>query len=644
MVVDVGTRQQVLATIAARASTPLERLGRNPQRIADFSDPHLQARLERLSTQVRAENTEAMEHWLAQQGLNREMMIIMLSSPSGDEEAPLPAWTETLDEILDNCDGVSPSQDRCLCPTKPLPFEELLLPFVVYARQRLVRSAPEGMAFLAPEALASLERWLLSQLCHHAEQALYVAFYLFRATLVPNSHDWQKRTTQRTLYQAFVQRHQGEGLLPFFQCYSVLARLLVLLVEQWVESSQEFLQRLASDLPSLTHRFSADQNPGPVTEIISGCSDRHHNGRTVWLLTFRSGLKLVYKPRSLKVEDAFSGWLTWINTTGFPLPFREVRVLNRDSYGWMEYVEHVPCQSMQEVQRYYRRAGAMLCLLYVLGMTDIHVENLIANGEQPVLVDVAVYDLPHRLDGSPQKASSDSLTSEHSVLFSGMLPGKMDESRADQQMDESALGERSGQVSSSRWMHINTDAMSLSQVTINLPEKTNRVMLDGSIVRAGDYSEEIITGFRHMYRFLLEHRDELLTQDGPLSRFAGCPIRFVWRFTATYGKLLERLRHPKFLHNGADRWVELCILQKPFLQENPSSACWRLNEAEVVSLERLDVPFFSTRTDCRDLWTETGNKIPNALVRSAQEQMHAFLMRLTNEDMEQQVEIIRSSL
>jgi lantibiotic modifying enzyme len=186
--------------------------------------------------------------------------------------------------------------------------------------------------------------------------------------------------------------------------------------------------------------------------------------------------------------------------------------------------------------------------------------------------------------------------------------------------------------------------MLLSQTTIDLPAEANEVVLDGATVRSGDYSEEIITGFRCMYRFLLAHQDELLSPEALLSRFADCPIRAVWRATAIYAKMLNRLTYPKFLRDGVDRWIELCIFQRPLLQEGASPACWRLIEAEVASLERLDVPFFSTRTDCLDLWTGRGNKFADVFVRSALEQRYLFLMRLSEEDMEHQVGLMRTSL
>jgi lantibiotic modifying enzyme len=317
----------------------------------------------------------------------------------------------------------------------------------------------------------------------------------------------------------------------------------------------------------------------------------------------------------------------------------------------MEYVEHLPCQNMWEVRRYYQRAGGLICLLSLLGTANSHIENFIANGEHPVAVDVEVYRLPPLLDFSPQKTLSGNVTGgnrfiEHMVLSWGLLAGSMSSPCAREVIDLSALGDLTvqGQVSSRGWMHMNTDAMSLSEGMTERQMGMNEVVLDGVTIRSGDYSEEIISGFRCMYSFLLEHWDELLAPEGPLARFAGCSIRIVWRATATYAKLLKRLTHPKFLRDGAERWIELCTWQKLLRREEALPGSWRLIEAEVTSLERLDVPFFSTRTDCLDLWTDGGIKYVGVFARSVQEERRLFFMRLSEEDMEHRIGIIRELL
>ncbi len=76
-----------------------------------------------------------------------------------------------------------------------------------------------------------------------------------------------------------------------------------------------------------------------------------------------------------------------------------MRVLVRDGYGWVEHVAAAACESGEEIERFYRRQGELLALLYVLDAADIHSENLIAAGEHPFLVDLEA--LFHPLDRRP---------------------------------------------------------------------------------------------------------------------------------------------------------------------------------------------------------------------------------------------------
>src|SRR5690606_33615502 len=115
--------------------------------------------------------------------------------------------------------------------------------------------------------------------------------------------------------------------------------------------------------------------------IDAGRSDPHSGGRTVHLLEFASGLRLVYKPRSLGVDRAFLEFLDWLALRGAPVPPPSsptfvARVLDRGSHGWAEFVEHRECSDRAAVRRYYRNSGSLLALVHALGGTDFHYENI----------------------------------------------------------------------------------------------------------------------------------------------------------------------------------------------------------------------------------------------------------------------------
>jgi lantibiotic modifying enzyme len=339
---DLVTKQQMLATMAAQASA--SRAGLPQHRLkADLPHPHLYARQERLSTQMRAKNNKARDRWHPRHGLHDEQTAVMFSPSCWDKEEPLPAWIETLEEILSGFDAGPQPQDRSLLPEKPLPFEELLLPFVLFARQRLALLAPQESTLLSPLALICLERWLLTDLSQLAEQALHAEYCRFRAQQEQEQEQEQeqqkqtrhKENRQLKLYTAFVELYHGQRLWQFLLQYCGLARLLVLHLEQWVENSWEFLYRLAVDYSDLAPFFQPDQDIGLVKEMSPGDADRHHDGSIIWLLTFCSGLRLLYKPRCLDMD---SDWLVCINTASFLPLFREIHILSQVTYGWMAYV------------------------------------------------------------------------------------------------------------------------------------------------------------------------------------------------------------------------------------------------------------------------------------------------------------------
>ena len=184
--------------------------------------------------------------------------------------------------------------------------------------------------------------------------------------------------TPEARFEHFITRlGQPDGALTLFQEYPVLARLLTEHVDRWVAAGVEFLQHLCADWDDIRTCFNIEQ-PGQLTELVMS-GDPHCGGRTVNIATFSAGFRLVYKPRSLAVDQHFQGLLEWLNIRyaqehpAAPLDptdrlFRTLRVLHRGAYGWMEHVAMQPCPTLPAVQRFYYRQGKPCHdLLYISG-------------------------------------------------------------------------------------------------------------------------------------------------------------------------------------------------------------------------------------------------------------------------------------
>lgn len=657
-----------LRQIVERASTITERLSGIYTPVAHKADdPRIAARLDEWCQTVAKGDTNAFRRRLAWDGLDAETVHGVLGDVRLHDGVPLPVWAEMLAEAVTTAALTADIQDiaaeaaRFLDPGHLMPYQDILVPFVLAARQRLVAEAGTTYALLADDAHAAMERTLLSMLCWFAGQTLQIEFSIMRnqeqssfARLLAQAQD----ADNRALYEQFVQQMQQGTLRSFLLEYPVLARMLAIVMQCWVESTAEFLQRLAADWNEIQRVFSsAEDELGEVVAIQPSLSDPHNGRRMVMVLTFSSGLKLVYKPKDLGTEEAYNGLLAWLNTRSAPLPFKLLAVLNRGSHGWVEFVEHIPCQDQAEAQRYFQRAGMMLCLGYVLEATDWHHENLIAHGEYPVLVDMETM-LHHRirLFDKEDAASVHMLAMGQmadSVMRMGLLPQWQTGKDGDLAYSVSGLGAVGVQempYKVSRWEHINTDRMSVEFVQAKMGSRTNAPRIAETPLNLAEYSDDIVVGFQHMYQFLLDQRDALAAPDGPLHELGRQQVRFIFRSTRVYALMQREQLTLRQLRDGA-RWsIGLDLLARAGLpprgeQEADESAppYWPLLRAEQTAMEHLDTPLFTARPDS-DALVLHDRVIPQFFDEPSLNRVLRRLKALGPEDVRQQVTIIRTAL
>jgi type 2 lantibiotic biosynthesis protein LanM len=169
----------------------------------------------------------------------------------------------------------------------------------------------------------------------------------------------------------------------------------------------------------------------------------------------------------------------------------------------------------------------------------------------------------------------------------------------------------------------------------------NRPTLAGARVEVPDYTEEIARGFTSVYRLLLEHREGLLADEGPLARFARDEVRVVLRPTSTYAALLAESFHPDVLRDALDRdrlfdrlWA--AVEQRPVLA--------RVIAAERDALLRGDIPLFTTHPTTRDLSTGTGAPIADVLEETGLSLVRRRVGQLGERNLAQQLWLLRASL
>jgi type 2 lantibiotic biosynthesis protein LanM len=374
--------------------------------------------------------------------------------------------------------------------------------------------------------------------------------------------------------------------------------------------------------------------------------DAHKGGRSVLIATFASGWRVVYKPRPLAIDACFNALLQYLNEAGQSPILHSPRVIARAEYGWVQHVEMTECDSSEAIERFYLRIGALTAILRTLEATDFHLENVIASGEHPMLVDLEGLLHP-RAQIAPNAGNGQALGWEligRSVLRVGLLPTRAFMAGGYEGVELSGFGGAAGQLSPSRQLafdNVGRDEMKVVRRQVPMPGSKNRPQLHGEDVDPAAYVHHVIDGFTSTYRCLMRCAHDLLASNGLLGRFASAPVRAILRSTRFYALLLQEGSHPDALRDALERerlfdWVWAAYDAQPHLRP--------FMHAEHADLCRGDIPLFTSLPGRRDVWTAEGVCVENVWHEASIDAARRNLATLSEDDLALQVWFIASSL
>jgi type 2 lantibiotic biosynthesis protein LanM len=510
-----------------------------------------------------------------------------------------PRWAELVDQAV----ATGPVSAEGAVPAEwPDAFAWVFRPLVRIVRDRVTRAALDGKVDAFAVA-AGYERQLGRRLAGLAARTLVLELNIERVS---------GRLTGVTAEQRFADfiraQASSDRLTSLFAEYPVLARLLGQACQYSADAQIELLERFAEDRELIVARLLGGVDPGELVDIHTGSGDSHQRGRSVAILRFADGRQVVYKPRPLDTHRHFAGLVSWLNTKVMGLGLRTVDSVTRQGYGWLGFVEHRPCTQIAEVDRFYRRQGALLALLYAIDAADIHYENLIACADQPVLVDVETLFHPmleQPTATGPDPAARVLASSVHRMaLLPQMLLGEHGA------VDVSGLGGDKGvryPSDMAAWDGVGTDVMRLVRRRPEFRGAVNRPRLGASDVEPADYRAAMLGGFREGYDAIVRHRSELI---GLLTACTNDEIRIVVRPSQVYATLLDESTHPDVLRDAVQR-------ERVFDALTMDSACdlarQRLIPSELADLWAGDLPLFTSKPGSRDLWAADGECLPDLL-------------------------------
>lgn len=411
--------------------------------------------------------------------------------------------------------------------------------------------------------------------------------------------------------------------------YPVLTRFLTESANDFIDFISEFMQRLSESAQEVALMLGVEQ-PLRLENIQLDGGDSHAHGRTVIIFAC-NGRKAVYKPRNLAVHQLFNNIAQACTSAPGFLPLHTTQVIVRREYAFEEFVEHIDCASEDSVERYYRRYGQILGLIWLLGGNDMHYENIISSGEYPQIVDYETV-VTGLLDLEESQNGADTLVRREladSLLSTALLPFRMPLDTQGHTVEISAL-ESSPQTILSAVpvpVQLQTDQARYEIQEIHLEKESSCVKLHGQKIDPYRYANQILAGFDvavQAIQSLGRIRIEKMLNSQNVR------VRVLLRATSVYGRFLGFIRHPSTLTDM--RKVE-SILENlyafPFSDKH-------LCVSEYHQLLNGDIPLFTTALDsCVALDCE-GHSVGKAFAQSPKDRILQHL-----DDMSSQVDLQR---
>lgn len=549
---------------------------------------------------------------LARAGLTRGQALAALGD-LGPERVDPSAWVAWWHRLRDACRSSAPAGDgrplddltdaECLAwlrereeamPAAALavPFSALWWPAVVAATTELVRDDPLALEGVSPAAAADLQGWLMSRLGEVAAPTLLAVMSAGRTAgerLLAQLGDEPVDPPRRDYARMCLGLAAGR-LDDVMAEYPVLPSLLAATARQWHEATREMLARVRRHRPDLA-RLTGMDPAMPMTSAAVGAGDRHDDGRSVAVLSFGSA-RVAYKPRDMRLERL---WEQVVGAVNRHLPGDGLRAASvhiaydTGHYGFSEFIGHRPCRTRDERRRFYRNAGITLAVLHTLSATDCHHENLVAHGDQLVLVDAeALFETRGERAGGEDDGAAGGVSS---VLQVGMLPAWLWLEGARTALDVSALGcsvDSTLRPAALGWRSVNTDAMTRGLVTPVAAHPVSLPTPPGTTPDLSVHVDDVVQGFVAGYRAVDAARGHELA--ALLADCTGLARRLIQRPTYVYALLLARSREPEALRSAAARGLVLEHLTRAYL--GGEERAWALLAAEQDALARLDVPLF----------------------------------------------------
>ncbi len=375
--------------------------------------------------------------------------------------------------------------------------------------------------------------------------------------------------------------------------YPFLDEILRIKADNFTKHISKIIDRFNVDCKNIVAKFNIDakKNNIEIVDIDASLGDGH-NGEGTAMIYLSDGTKLIYKPRNIGVTHSYNSFIDWINSK-LKTDLKTFKVLDCGSYGWIEFVNCEEVTSEEDLGEYYYKAGMLLAVTLLLGSKDCHHENVIASGKNPVMIDHETIIQPFFNNDKSFRTWDDQFNIPPFSVLESVLIVNPDTGAP---LDIVGYGVKGNvEVTELEKKVINPNTINSKRTTRFATRKIidkNIPVLDGNYVFVNEYKEHFINGFSTAYDMFVNSKEELKSESSPLKLFKNNEVRYVWRPTFVYFKILKYMRAASFMSSFEAYYSKLHdLLSKAFKGENTEKYRFIL-DYEMKQMLNGDIPIF----------------------------------------------------
>ncbi|HER1381464.1 TPA: DUF4135 domain-containing protein [Streptococcus pyogenes] len=416
-------------------------------------------------------------------------------------------------------------------------------------------------------------------------QLFETIMFLSMKTLVLDINPFSKEIENKSeAYEQCIQQIREEnGINHFFDRYPYLLKQINKEVGLIEESYSLLFDRFLEDLSEIRSCFNISE---PLSNVAFSLGDSHSKKQTVVKIAFKEK-SVYYKPKSYHSHSILLELTSLLKSSNIP-SFSLPKSLVKADYCWQLGVAYTS-SNKDEVVKIYFKYGVLAAFSEIFSITDLHMENVIVSGGDLYLIDVETF-FQRKLNVQNQNFEGITVDTYQRIyetsLSNGLFPVQFEKNSAP---NVSGISGKGGKRKKGKYELINKNRgdMKLVKVDYFQEDGFNIPTLNGKVVEPLDYANEIISGFRECYIFLLSQRSKI---KGIVEGFPELKSRALFRNTSDYGKFLQDSTNPKYLFSEKKRKNLFSILYdtkhiEHFIVNN-----------EIKDLMNGDIPYFSMDT------------------------------------------------